>query len=73
MPGEDPVPEIVVVFAARGRCDVFWRNELGGLAFHLDGGFVRWNRRRPGTDLEVRPWRELRPDSGWLRFWWLVR
>jgi aminoglycoside phosphotransferase len=41
-----------VGLAAGGRCHLVWRNELGGLTFRLDGGFVKWNPRRTGNDLE---------------------
>jgi kanamycin kinase len=52
MLGDDPIPEVIVELAAGGRCHLVWRNELGGLTFRLDGGFVKWNPRRTGIDLD---------------------
>jgi kanamycin kinase len=50
--GNDPIPGVIVYLAAGGRCELAWRNELGGLTFRLDGRFVKWNPLRTGVDLE---------------------
>ncbi|MFG1925934.1 phosphotransferase [Cryptosporangium sp. NPDC048952] len=50
--GDDPIPAVIAELAAGGRCDLVWRNELGGLTFRLEDRFVKWNPRRTGIDLE---------------------
>jgi kanamycin kinase len=50
--GDDAIPTIVVELAGSGPVDLVWRNDLGGLTFRLDGGFLKWNPRRTGIDLE---------------------
>ncbi|MFG1925318.1 phosphotransferase [Cryptosporangium sp. NPDC048952] len=50
--GGDSIPPAVVGLAAGGRCELVWRNEMGGLTFRLDSRFVKWNPWRTGVDLE---------------------
>ncbi|MFI5313302.1 MAG: phosphotransferase [Candidatus Dormibacteria bacterium] len=59
--GSDPVPRVVVEMAAGRQADLVWRNELGGLTFRIDDGFLKWNPRGNGIDLE----RE-RARLGWI-------
>ena len=49
--GDDPVPWIVTEIAAGRAAELVWRNELGGLTFHVGDAFVKWNPRRTGADL----------------------
>ncbi len=59
--GDDPIPGVVADLAAGGRCDLVWRNELGGLTFRIADGYLKWNPRRTGIDLE----REI-DRLGWI-------
>jgi kanamycin kinase len=52
MLGDDPVPVVVVELAGDRPVDLAWRNELGGLTFHIDDQHLKWNPRRTGIDLE---------------------
>jgi kanamycin kinase len=61
MPGGGLIPEVIVRLAGGGRCELVWRNELGGLTFRLDGRFVKWNPRSTGVDLD-----NERLRLGWL-------
>lgn len=51
--GDELVPAVVVRMAAGGPVELVWRNELGGLTFRIDAGFVKWNPRQTGIDLEA--------------------
>lgn len=50
--GTDSVPPVVLELAAGGPVELVWRNDLGGLTFRIPAGFVKWNPRRTGIDLE---------------------
>jgi kanamycin kinase len=50
--GEEPIPEVVVEFAAGSAVELVWRNELGGLTFRLGSRFLKWNPCQTGVDLE---------------------
>ena len=50
--GDDPVPGVVAELAGTARPELVWRNELGGLTFHFDDRFVKWNPRHTGIDLD---------------------
>ena len=58
---DDPVPDVVLAYARGHRVQLAWRNELGGLTFHVGDHFVKWSPRSSGIDLE----RE-RARLGWL-------
>ena len=49
--GDDPIPDVVVRFAAGGICDLVWRYELGGLTFRAGDRFIKWNPPGIGIDL----------------------
>jgi kanamycin kinase len=59
--GGDPVPRVVADLAAGGDAELVWRNELGGLTFRVPAGYVKWNPRRTGIDLD----REIE-RLGWI-------
>lgn len=50
--GRDSVPPVVLELAAGGEVELVWRNDLGGLTFRIPDGFVKWNPRRTGINLE---------------------
>lgn len=50
--GDEPIPEVVVAFAAGRLVELVWRNDLGGLTFRVDDRFVKWSPQRTGVDLE---------------------
>ena len=50
--GDEPIPPVVTEFAAGRPFDLEWRNELGGLTFHVGDHFIKWNPRRSGIDLQ---------------------
>jgi kanamycin kinase len=60
-PDADAVPQVVLDLAGGHEPELVWRNELGGLSFHVGERFVKWNPRSSGIDLE----RE-RVRLGWL-------
>lgn len=49
--GDQPVPAVVLEVAGGRPATLVWRNELGGLTFHIDGRYLKWNPRRTGVDL----------------------
>src|SRR5688500_14728803 len=59
--GEDSVPSVVLELAAGEELELVWRNELGGLTFRISDGYVKWNPRRTGIDLQ----REI-DRLGWI-------
>ena len=46
------VPPLVLELSAGGEPDLEWRNELGGLTFRVREGYLKWNPRTTGIDLE---------------------
>ena len=50
--GDDAIPDIVLELAGPHPPELVWRNELGGLTFHVDDWFVKWNPRSTGIDLD---------------------
>lgn len=50
--GDDPVPATVVRLATTGQPELVWRNELGGMTFRIETGFVKWNPLGTGIDLD---------------------
>jgi kanamycin kinase len=51
--GDDPIPDVVKGLAGDGDAELAWRNELGGLTFRIGDGFVKWNPRGSGIDLDL--------------------
>jgi kanamycin kinase len=50
--GDQEVPAVVRELADGATAELVWRNELGGLTFHVGDRFVKWNPRHTGIDLE---------------------
>jgi kanamycin kinase len=51
-PGNEPIPDVVLEIAAGRPVELVWRNELGGLTFHIGDAYLKWNPPMTGADLE---------------------
>lgn len=50
--GDTPIPPVVRRLAGVAEPDLVWRNDLGGLTFRVADGYLKWNPRSTGIDLE---------------------